>query len=91
MLKRFLASAVLASAVLGVPVAAAEAATAAASTQSASASACTYKRDGNVWRCITPGAYCPAAAHNRYGYDKTYGRRYKCTQYTKTTWRWKRA
>lgn len=53
--------------------------------------ACTYRRDGNVWRCVTPGAYCPKAAHGKYGYAKATGKRYRCTQYTKTTWRWKRA
>lgn len=57
----------------------------------ASAAACKYKRDGRVWRCITPGAFCPKAARNRYGYAKATNKRYKCTKYTKTTWRWKRA
>ncbi|MGI5273140.1 hypothetical protein ACQEUU_37680 [Nonomuraea sp. CA-218870] len=63
---------------------------AAVSVQS-SAQACTYKRDGNVWRCVTPGAYCPKAARSKYGYAKVTKKRYKCVQYTRTTWRWKRA
>jgi len=56
-----------------------------------SAVACKYKRDGKVWRCITPGAYCPKAARGKYGYAKVTKKRYKCVKYTKTTWRWKRA
>lgn len=92
MLKRLLVSAVTAGVVLAAPVAAAEAASAAVHAQApTTATACTYKRDGNVWRCITPGAYCPAAAHGKYGYAKTTGKRYRCTQYDKGTWRWKRA
>ncbi|MEU6725449.1 hypothetical protein ABZ917_17215 [Nonomuraea wenchangensis] len=88
MLRRLLVSAVLAGSALAGPVAASTPALAA--TQ-AHASACTYKRDGNVWRCVTPGAYCPKEARNRYGYAKVTGKRYKCSQYTRTTWRWKRA
>ncbi|GAA3081819.1 hypothetical protein [Streptosporangium carneum] len=38
-------------------------------------------RSGSYWRCITPGAYCPKAAHNRYGYAKVTNRRHKCSQY----------
>ncbi|MEV1167418.1 hypothetical protein [Nonomuraea sp. NPDC049784] len=91
-LKRLLVSAALIGSALAAPAAISLPASAAiqASTQT-SAPSCTYKRDGNVWRCITPGAYCPKAAHNRYGYAKGTNKRYKCVQYTKTTWRWKRA
>ncbi|MGW4412629.1 hypothetical protein ACWEJ6_52175 [Nonomuraea sp. NPDC004702] len=49
-----------------------------------------YKRDGNVWRCVTPGAYCPAAAHGKYGYSTTKVR-YRCSEYSNHQWRWKRA
>lgn len=87
MLKRLLVSAALAGSVLVVPVAASAPAFA---TTHAAAAACTYKRDGNVWRCITPGAYCPKAARGKYGYAKVTNRKYKCSQYTSTTWRWKR-
>ncbi|MBG0824771.1 hypothetical protein HS048_29135 [Planomonospora sp. ID91781] len=52
--------------------------------------ACAYWRDGRVWRCITPGAYCPKAARTRYGYAKVTGRRYKCSVYDNGQWRWKR-
>lgn len=88
-----LAAAAIAVAALSALTPAAHAATHAATAVSvqASAVACKYKRDGRVWRCITPGAYCPKAARNRYGYAKATNRRYKCSQYTKTTWRWKRA
>lgn len=89
MLKRLLVSAVLAGSALAGPVAASTPALAA--SQAHASAACTYKRDGNVWRCVTPGAYCPKAAHGRYGYAKTTGKRYRCTQYTSSTWRWKRA
>lgn len=89
MLKRLLVSAALAGSVLVVPVVASTPAGATAQTAVA-ASACKYKRDGNVWRCITPGAYCPKAARGKYGYAKVTKKKYKCSQYTKTTWRWKR-
>lgn len=55
------------------------------------ASACKYRRTGNVWRCVTPGAYCPRAAHGRYGYAKSTGKRYRCVRYSSGKWRWKRA
>jgi len=89
---RLVAAAVAVAALSALAPAAAQAAVHApvASVQ-ASAAACKYKRDGRVWRCITPGAYCPKAARNRYGYAKATNKRYKCSQYTKTTWRWKRA
>ncbi|MET8985807.1 hypothetical protein ABZW49_10200 [Nonomuraea wenchangensis] len=50
-----------------------------------------YKRSGNHWNCITPGAYCPREARNRYGYAKVTKKRYKCSEYSNHQWRWKRA
>ncbi|MEV6036053.1 hypothetical protein AB0L65_33200 [Nonomuraea sp. NPDC052116] len=90
MLKHFLVSTALVGAALVAPAALSLPASAAVQVN-ASSSACTYGRSGNHWNCVTPGAYCPAAAHGKYGYAKTTGRRYKCTQYDKGTWRWKRA
>ncbi|WP_193206773.1 hypothetical protein [Microbispora sitophila] len=47
---------------------------------------------GNHWACITPGAYCPAAAHGKYGYAKVTNKRYKCSYYSSDgRWHWKRA
>ena len=43
------------------------------------------------WTCVTPGSYCPAAAHGHYGYAVKTGRRYKCVKYSNGRWRWKRA
>jgi len=42
------------------------------------------------WTCVTPGSYCPAAAHGRYGYAYKTGRRYRCVKYSNGRWRWKR-
>ncbi len=53
------------------------------------ADACTYRRDGNVWRCITPGAFCPAAAHGKYGYAKVTKKKYRCKS-SSPRWRWLR-
>ncbi|MEN3540653.1 hypothetical protein AAH991_36450 [Microbispora sp. ZYX-F-249] len=59
---------------------------------SASAAASCYKRVGNHWNCITPGAYCPATAHGKYGYAKVTSKRYRCSYYTSDRrWHWKRA
>lgn len=90
MLKHFLVSTALAGATLVAPAALSLPASAAVQVN-ANSIACTYGRSGNHWNCITPGAYCPAAAHGKYGYAKTTNRRYKCSQYDKGTWRWKRA
>ncbi|MET9339292.1 hypothetical protein [Nonomuraea sp. NPDC003804] len=91
MLKRLLVSAALIGSALVAPVAASLPASAAVGVSSASAAhACTYGRSGNVWRCVTPGAYCPLAAHNRYGYARATSRRYKCSEYPNGQWRWKR-
>lgn len=96
MLKSLLVSAALTGAALVAPLAASAAVSGPASAAAyaptvVAAQACTYRRSGNVWRCITPGAYCPKEAHGRYGYSKTTGARYRCTQYDKGSWRWKRA
>ena len=53
----------------------------------ASASACRYHQSGNHWVCITPGAYCPKAAHGHYGLDKyNLTRKYWCEN--NHGWRW---
>ncbi|MER7361961.1 hypothetical protein [Nonomuraea wenchangensis] len=88
MLRRLLVSASLAGTVLVAPVAASAPAHAAVQ---AHASASCYKRSGNHWNCITPGAYCPKEARGKYGYAKVTKKRYRCSQYTSSTWRWKRA
>ncbi len=43
------------------------------------------------WTCVTPGSYCPAAAHSHYGYAYKTGKRYRCVKYSNGRWRWKRA
>lgn len=57
--------------------------------------ACTaHKVPGkSYWTCVTPGAYCPAAAHNKIGYGKAAPhRKYKCLEYSSDSrWHWKRA
>ncbi|OPG10570.1 hypothetical protein [Microbispora sp. GKU 823] len=89
MLRRLLVAGALTAAALIVPTAAAIA-SADASTSSATASC--YKRVGNHWNCITPGAYCPATAHGKYGYAKVTSKRYRCSYYTSDRrWHWKRA
>ncbi len=91
MLRRLLAATLLAASTLAVPAAVASAPAGAATihTATASAAASCYRRDGNVWRCITPGAFCPAAAHGKYGYARTTNRRYKCKS-SSPRWRWLR-
>jgi len=54
---------------------------------SASASSCHYHQSGNHWVCITPGAFCPKAAHHHYGLDKyNLKRKYWCENNNR--WRW---
>lgn len=91
MLRRLIVTAALAASTLAVPAAisAAPAGAATAHAASAQTAASCYRRDGNVWRCITPGAFCPAAAHGRYGYAKVTNRRYKCKS-SSPRWRWLR-
>ncbi|MGI5159342.1 hypothetical protein [Microbispora sp. CA-102843] len=92
MLRRFLAASVLVASALVAPAALAVPADASAPSASTSAAASCYKRVGNHWNCITPGAYCPAAAHGKYGYAKVTNKRYKCSYYSSDRrWHWKRA
>lgn len=54
--------------------------------------ACKVQQDGNTWVCVTPGAFCPKAAHTRYGYAKTTRIRYRCSWYpAERRLRWKKA
>ncbi|WP_405084339.1 hypothetical protein [Microbispora sp. NBC_01389] len=55
---------------------------------SASAATC-YRQAGDHWECVTPGAFCPAAAHGLYGYSES-GAKYQCVQ-DGSYWRWKPA
>ncbi|GAA0360019.1 hypothetical protein GCM10009530_06660 [Microbispora corallina] len=52
-----------------------------------SASASCYRQVGDHWECVTPGAFCPAAAHGKYGYSED-GDAYRCVQ-DGSYWRWK--
>lgn len=93
--RRLLVSVALVGSALVVPVsvtlpAAASAVVASAPAMSLSA-ACQYRRAGQTWKCVTPGAYCPAAARNKFGTAKVTNRRYKCSVYPNGQWRWKRA
>jgi hypothetical protein len=88
MLKRLVASAAAVTALTGgaVTVGAAVAAV------PAMASCHAHKVSGTShWTCVTPGSYCPAAAHSHYGYAAKTGKRYKCVKYSNGRWRWKRA
>lgn len=94
-IRPLLTAAALAAGLIAAPgistAAAADTAMAAGHTHAVGAAACTYRRVGNSWRCITPGAYCPKAAHLKIGTDKYNGRRYRCVRYANGQWRWKRA
>jgi hypothetical protein len=51
------------------------------------ASSCTYHRSGSHWVCVTPGAFCPKAAHRHYGLDRyNLARKYWCED--NDGWRW---
>ena len=53
---------------------------------------CHAHQVGSHWSCVTPGSYCPAAAHGHYGYAYKTGRRYRCSYYSSDgRWHWKRA
>jgi hypothetical protein len=53
----------------------------------ASASSCQYHRSGSHWVCVTPGAFCPKAAHGHYGLDRyNLSRKYWCEN--SHGWRW---
>ncbi|WP_405140676.1 hypothetical protein OG589_27380 [Sphaerisporangium sp. NBC_01403] len=58
-----------------------------AADASTTAAACQYKQSGNHWNCITPGAFCPADAHGKYGYAKVTGKKYRCKS-SSPRWRW---
>lgn len=81
MLRRLLATAALVGATLIAP-----ASIGLASADTAQA-ACQYRQAGTVWKCITPGAFCPAAAHSRYGYAKVTNKKYRCKS-SSPRWRW---
>ncbi|MFI6595015.1 hypothetical protein ACIBHX_02135 [Nonomuraea sp. NPDC050536] len=90
MLKRLLVATALAGAALAVPAAALPAS--AATLAHASTAASCYKQSGTHWVCITPGAFCPKAAHAHYGYATVTKVRYKCTYKSSDPyWRWRRA
>jgi hypothetical protein len=58
------------------------------------AATCHAHRSGNHWVCVTPGSYCPAAAHRKYGVAKAQytHKRYRCSYYgSDGRWHWKRA
>ena len=45
----------------------------------------------NYWTCITPGAWCRASAHKKYGYAKKTHKKYRCSYYSSDhRWHWKR-
>lgn len=84
--RSILSAAVLAGGLLVTPI------TAHSADASTVAAACKYQRSGNHWNCITPGAFCPAAAHKKYGYAKVTHRKYRCTFASgDIRWRWHRA
>lgn len=93
-MRRLLVVAALAASALVAPGAAATAHASApvqaVSAAPSSSAACTYRRVGNHWNCITPGAYCPKAAHGKAGYAKATKRKYRCSLYDNGQWRWKR-
>lgn len=92
MLRRFLAAGVLVTSALVAPAAAAVPASAVTISSSTSSAASCYRQVGTHWVCITPGAFCPKAAHNRYGYAKVTQKRYRCTYKSSDPyWRWRRA
>ncbi|WP_433145154.1 hypothetical protein ACQPZ8_01555 [Actinomadura nitritigenes] len=91
MLKRLIISTAAAGLLAtGLAAAPADAATGAPTMTAARCHA--HKASGHsYWTCITPGSYCPAAAHKRYGYAYKTGKRYRCVKYSNGRWRWKRA
>lgn len=92
MLRRLLAVAALVGSAMIAPTAvgAVHAATTVSAPVATSTAGCAYRRDGQVWRCITPGAFCPAAAHGKYGYAKVTNKKYRCIKASgDIRWRWK--
>ncbi|GHH66039.1 hypothetical protein GCM10017673_11090 [Streptosporangium violaceochromogenes] len=90
-MRKLLVSAALVGSALIVPAAALPAAASVQGHAATASAACTYQRSGNHWNCVTPGAFCPKAAHWKYGYAKNTHRRYRCSEYSNGQWRWKRA
>lgn len=89
MLKRLLVTTALVGSALAIPLAAALPASASVQAHASAGASC-YRQVGSHWNCITPGAYCPKAAHRRYGYAKVTKRTYRCSIYSNGQWRWKR-
>jgi hypothetical protein len=80
-------AAVLAGGLLVAPIA-----VGAADASTTVTAACKYRQSGNHWVCITPGAFCPASAHGKYGYAKVTKPKYKCSFASgDIRWRWHRA
>jgi hypothetical protein len=92
LLKRLFVSSAVAATIMIAPMVASAPASAAVQAHAGTVSASCYKQSGNHWNCITPGAFCPKAAHQRYGYAKVTKKRYKCTyKNSDPYWRWRRA
>lgn len=89
-MKRLILTAATAVVLAGGLMAPAEA----APVQVPAAATCHAHRSGNHWVCVTPGSYCPAAAHRKYGVSapRYTHKRYRCSYYgSDGRWRWKRA
>ncbi|WP_424531144.1 hypothetical protein ACOZ38_14615 [Sphaerisporangium viridialbum] len=78
-LRAILSATVLAGGLLVAPVAAG----------TADAAVCRVHQVGQHWECVTPGAFCSAAAHGKVGIAKVTGKRYQCKQ-SSPRWRWLR-
>lgn len=87
MLKRIITITATAVVLAGGLAATAEA----APIQVLAAAACHAHKVGGHWSCVTPGSYCPKAAHGKIGYAKKTSKRYRCAKYSNGRWRWKRA
>lgn len=82
-----IASVALLLGVAGVAYGATKSASSNAVSAAPAASKCSYHQSGSHWVCITPGAFCPAAAHRHYGLDKyNLSRKYWCEN--NNGWRW---
>jgi len=77
--------------ITGATVALLSAGVVASPAQAAPALVCHAHQVGNHWTCVTPGSYCPANAHGKFGYAAKTGKRYECLRYSNGRWRWKRA
>ncbi|RFU41412.1 hypothetical protein DZF91_11930 [Actinomadura logoneensis] len=92
MLRKLLVTAATGLVATAVVTAPADAAVASARTPAPAVSAarCHSHKVGKHWECVTPGSYCPKAAHLHYGYAYKTGKRYRCVRYPNGQWRWKR-